>query len=157
MFNRLSIKHIRNFALVAIYCAFVIGCSNDSGLTSVSGIVTVDGKPVTEGTIMFYPTGGRPAASQIAPDGSYELTSFKRGDGVPAGNHKVTISAYTTIRPKNAVAPTNINEETEANMAEGKIVWLVDKKYSKLQTSKITAEVKAGEPNEINFDSADFE
>ena len=157
MFNRLSIKHIRNFALVAIYCAFVIGCSNDSGLTSVSGIVTVDGKPVTEGTIMFYPTGGRPAASQIAPDGSYELSSFKSGSGVPATTRQVPVSTYTTSTPKIAQSPTYPNEETEANMAEGKIVWLVDKKYSKLQTSKITAEVKAGEPNEINFDSADFE
>lgn len=153
-----SPKSTRSFVLLACTMGLLCGCfGSDSGLTVVSGVVKVNGEPATEGEIMFYPTSGRPAMSQIRPDGTYELTSFKKGDGVTPGKHKVTISVNETIRPNNAAAPNDINEENAANMAEGKIVWLIPQKYSERNTTTLTAEVEAGKPNEINFDSADFE
>ena len=157
MLTSLNFKSILNSVWIAFALVLLVGCSGGNpNLTVVSGVVKANGEPVTEGEIMFYPTGGRPAISQIGPDGRYELTSFKRGDGVPPGTHKVTISSYST-NGNNAPAPTDINEETMADYREQKIVWLIPQKYSERSTSTLTAEVKAGEPNEINFDSADFE
>ena len=124
-------------------------------MTAVSGVVKAKGKPVTEGEVMFYPAaGGRPSMGTIGEDGRYELTSKKKGDGAVPGSYKVTISAAKTL---NAVpAPESMDDETEANMAEAKMIWLIPEKYSNLRTSTLTAEVEKGKANEINFDSADF-
>lgn len=67
------------------------------------------------------------------------------------------VSAYITKHPNNAPAPNNINEETEANMAEARMLWLIPQKYSELRTTTLSAQVEHGKPMEINFDSADFE
>lgn len=159
MLTSLNFKSVSNLVWMACVLTLLVGCSGGNpNLTAVSGTVKANGEAVSEGEIMFFPSGGgRPARAQIGPDGRYELTSFKKGDGVPLGSHDVTITAYKTQRPNNAPEANDINEETEANMAEAKIVWLIPRKFSERATSTLTAEVKKGEPNEIDFDSADFE
>ena len=139
--------------------SFISGCSGgDPNLSVVNGTVKAKGEPVLSGEVMFYPTGGgRPAVGLIGPDGRYELTSFNKGDGVTPGRHKVTINANKLDRPNNAPSPTSVEEETAAYMDGVTITWLIPKKYSQLRTTTLTAEVAAGQPNEINFDSADFE
>lgn len=150
----------RIWTSIPIICTLVFftGCTGQSkNLTAVSGTVKAKGKLVSAGEIMFYPSGGgRPAVSEIDSEGRYELTSFEKGDGVVPGSHKVTISVYDTKRPNNAPAPNSVEEETEANMAEAKIIWLIPSKYSELNTTTLTAEVEKGKAMEINFDSADF-
>ena len=81
-------------ALVAI-----VGCSSESGRVPVhptKGTVTAaDGTPA-EGALVFLnpvaPNGGptRPNG-RVAADGSFVITSYKTGDGAPAGEYAVTI------------------------------------------------------------------
>jgi hypothetical protein len=62
-------------------------------LIPVKGKVTYKGKPLAMGMISFVPDGyGREARGDIQSDGSFVLTTYKEGDGVVAGEHRVTIT-----------------------------------------------------------------
>lgn len=71
-----------------------IGCSPRRPTTvPVSGIVTLDGEPVAGAAVMFEPeAGGVPARASTAADGSYKLSTFRRGDGALVGRHRVTVA-----------------------------------------------------------------
>jgi hypothetical protein len=145
-----SVKAITCCCLTALM-ALVTGCGNGPKLGRVSGTVTVDGKLVTRGRIMFIPTDGKAAVGEIGPDGKFTLTTYESGDGALIGPHKVTILA-TTIGP-SSFAPASIDEEVVlANsntsgriLVPGKVGWIVPERYSQLSTTGLTAEVKSGE------------
>lgn len=62
---------------------------------AMSGVVIYQGKPVSDATIMFYPTEGRkPASGRSDADGKFSLTTFSKNDGVIPGEHKVTVNAF---------------------------------------------------------------
>lgn len=113
----------------------------------VHGRVTYQGKPVVEGTIMFYPKNGRPATASLAPDGAYRLTTFKPNDGATLGYHRVTIEARR-ITP--TIIPPDGDVESVGAYGPPKVEWLLPEKYSGLKTSSLTAEVKRGD-NAIDF------
>lgn len=74
--------------------SFLIGCSGGGGTTKAGGIVKYDGKPLTRGTLEFYPVGGgRTANATIEEDGTFVLSYRKPGDGLPPGEYKVAIIA----------------------------------------------------------------
>ena len=130
------------------------GCGPSRPATAtVSGRVTFNGKPVAAGQIVFYPETGRPAMSAINADGRYHLTTFKSGDGAMLGRHRVTIEA--TRVSSGPTMPKTMEEEMNghgfAPSGPPRVEWLAPVKYSNLQTSPLTAEVKSGE-NTINFD-----
>jgi hypothetical protein len=63
-------------------------------------MVTIDGKPLAHGKIMFAPVSnagghqaGKVAVGNIQPDGTYELTTYSNGDGAIVGDHWVTLLA----------------------------------------------------------------
>lgn len=132
------------------------GCNQGPQLASVSGRITVGGKAITEGVIMFQPEEGPPAIGTIQSDGTYTLKTFKPGDGALVGKHRVTIHA-TRVGAGRLASPKDINEEIERSrkggpvLIAGEVTWLVPEKYSQIQTSDLTAEVEAG-PNIKNFD-----
>ena len=108
------------------------GCGSDSGqLTGttipVKGKVTFKGKPLTQGEIVFEPdSAGREAHGPIKSDGSFELTTFKQGDGAVPGTHRV---AVTGTSKKDAVPLKYKNpssSKTEVEVAEGKTEYTVD-------------------------------
>lgn len=77
----------------------VAGCGD--GLPKrvpVAGKVTIDGKPVTAGSIRFKPaSGGRVANGEIGPDGTFVMTTFTPGDGCTLDSHTVTVYAFEDI------------------------------------------------------------
>lgn len=95
----------------------------------VKGKVTYKGQPVTSGRVVFEPEGrGREAHGEIMPDGTYELTSFNQGDGVPTGDYRVSVKGRT----KSAKLPL---------------------KFGSLEASKIARQVAADKsdyPIELN-------
>lgn len=116
----------------------------------VSGLVTIDGKPVTEGHVCFWPLSGRPALGQIGPDGTYRLTTYSPDDGAKIGPHRVTIEAKQVIGKQDR--PKSIEDEAKLKQpsTRGKVVWLVPESYSKLESSKLDAIVEQGD-NRIDF------
>jgi hypothetical protein len=131
-------------------------CSGGPRLGKVSGRVTVGGKPVTSGTIMFHPDAGPTAVAALQPDGAYTLTTIKPGDGAVVGSHRVTIQA-TNVGPGSLVDPKTFDEEIQLSrkggkvLVPGKVTWVVPEKYSRAETSDLTAKVEPG-PNTLNFD-----
>ncbi len=68
---------------------WLAGCGGKPA--SVSGIVTLDGKPLDKGMVGFAPVnGGMRAAGKIQSDGSYSL-STNRDAGLETGEYKVTV------------------------------------------------------------------
>ena len=73
--------------VVAVVC---LGC-RDTGLATVEGLVTFDGEPVEEGSIVFEPADGAGAAvGGGIVNGQYRLAGE---NGVPFGKKIVRISA----------------------------------------------------------------
>ena len=132
------------------------GCSSGPKFGKVSGKVSFRGQPVTTGTITFYPESGRPAIAQIGPDGTFTLTTNTNGDGAQVGNHKVTIHA-TKVGAGSIQQAKSIEDEQklvrtpDMILVAGTVEWLVPEKYSREETSTLTAIVQEGS-NTINFD-----
>src|SRR5262245_23665884 len=70
------------------------GCSGGPKLAKVTGTVTLDGKPIPKATLTFEAVGQRPASVRVENGQVVEATTFKPGDGVPVGSHKVSVSAF---------------------------------------------------------------
>ena len=92
-------------SLVALLSLIAIcgGCqSDDVERTTVSGSVTLDGKPIPRGQIRFIPTSG-PVWSARIKDGRFTTEGTK---GVPVGDLQVRIEAVRTPSwYKGGVAP----------------------------------------------------
>jgi len=121
-------------ALTAVLLVPCWGCGESSARTSnlihVTGKVTYKGQPVTKGSVWFEADGfGRPAKGQLQSDGSFTLSTRKEGDGVVAGEHRVSISGF------------------DKPLADDRAL----KKYGFLNTSGLTADVDA-EHTEFTFD-----
>lgn len=132
------------------------GCGQGLPATApVSGKVTWQGKPVTQGKIGFYPDQGVPAFGEIQPDGSYTLTTFKPGDGAVPGRHRVTIESRRVVASEPP--PQTFAEEIERATTPQRrappipqVEWLVPERYAREVSSGLTANV-AEEANQIEF------
>ena len=82
--------HLRIRAAATAALILIVGCS---GGGSVSGTVTLNGQPLTRGTVTFHPTGSGPAGiGTIGADGRYEVLVGK-DKALPAGDYVVTVDA----------------------------------------------------------------
>lgn len=146
----------RSFSFVAtpllLLMAVLPGCSDGPELIPVSGKVTVDGKPLAEGTVKFIPAqGGRSARSSITENGTYQLSSFKKGDGVPPGDYIVTIEAMKDLNEGKKAKSQELDPELTkydfggniADVAESKIVYLVPEEYAFKERTPLKATVDA--------------
>jgi hypothetical protein len=98
----------------------------------ISGTVTIDGKPLAHGSILFKPASGRTAGGSLDSQGRYFLTCYEKGDGTAPGEYVVAISA------------------TE-QLGETAVRWHAPRKYSDPKTSELKATVD--EPrDDLNFE-----
>ena len=93
----------------------------------VKGKVTFKGKPLTQGEIIFEPDSvGREAHGPIASDGSFELTTFKPGDGGLPGTHRVAVTGTSKKDGVPLKYKNTSSSKTEVEVAEGKTAYTVD-------------------------------
>ena len=87
-------------ALTASAALLLVGGCNGQPfeLAPARGRVTVNGKPLTAGQVMFAPRAmqgsvepGRPALANLRDDGTFELATYREGDGAIVGEHMVTL------------------------------------------------------------------
>lgn len=126
-------------ALVAI--CLLSGCgAGGPARASVMGKVEFEGQPVTEGTILFVPTGNTkgPAAGGTIKDGNYIL---KAAEGPVIGMHKVEIKGTRKTGKKIKAVPPASGEfdETEQYIP-----------YNFNTKTTLEKEIKSGE-NSIDF------
>lgn len=123
--------------LAAIGLLFLDGCGRGDRLETakVTGTVTLDGKPLGIGTVVFTPERGRAATGQVQPDGTYCLGTYGSCDGALLGIHRVAVIARE--RQSGGVGPT----------AEKSGAWVAPQFYSDFTKSGLSCEVKHGSSN----------
>lgn len=130
----------------SLFCIMVVcccGCGSQPFETAkVTGSVTLDGKPVTEGSVLFTPSQGWPARGELDAQGHFALSTYEDQDGAIVGKHEITIIAQSGPDPSEHFerpppAPTK---------------WLIPERYGNRTTSGLTYEVKEGEPNEVTLE-----
>lgn len=140
-----AIAYAARCAATLIALVTVVGCGERLPDTiRVRGRVTYQGKPLSEGTIAFHPAGPpgrqlyRPAVGVLAEDGTYQLQSFRHGDGIMPGEYAVVIESY-------ASRPT-------AEDSDRPLKWWIPQKYGNPATSGLTATIPADAAGGLQFE-----
>lgn len=118
------------------------GGSDAPELGSVSGLVTLDGKPLADAQIRFQPTSGRSSEAVTDENGNYTLRYTAEENGALPGEHQVFITTAT----EGKAMPAEGNDEGE--WVEGREELLPEKYHAK---SELKETVTAGN-NTINFE-----
>jgi hypothetical protein len=135
----MHLGRITNILLLTL--GTIAGCADDSNIASVEGIVRLDGKPLTSGTVRFVPAAGRAATGTIQSDGTFSLGTYSESDGALIGTHQVAVIAYEAANDGRPAY--EIRAETSKA--------LVPQRYMAVGTSGLSFEVKPGK-NEANLD-----
>lgn len=155
------------FGVILAVVAGLEGCGSGRPKTvPVTGVVTLDGKPIEGANVTFYPdTGetagagaqqkkadgpGRPATGTTDKDGKFTLKTFEPGDGALPGKYKVAIikkevTGFLADKDglSGGIAPEGVKEN-----------WIIPPKYADPNKSGLTAEVKSGmQPLEFKLTS----
>jgi hypothetical protein len=131
----------RACALLATLFLFAAGCQQDATVARVDGVVRLDGKPLTTGTVRFVPEAGRAATGEIQSDGTYTLGTYGKSDGALIGRHKVAIIAYEG----SGEGPPPYEAASKKSKP------LVPERYMAVGTSQLSFEVKPSD-NQADFD-----
>ncbi len=118
----------------------VAGCGgkNRGATAPVAGKITVEGHPLQEGSVSFYPDQAkgnhvRQVPMGIIEGGKYEMFYLEKS-GVPLGWYKVVVVAY---EPPGSRDPRG---------RPGIPVSRIDKKYNNAETTPLAFEVREDAP-----------
>ena len=141
----MRLGHLRSYplALAIALLAALSGCDSSGvgRLVPVRGKVTLDGQPLTTGSLVYMPSAEKGNTSNYEPaatinaDGTYQLFTAQR-DGAPIGWYKVWVVAQAPADDKNPYAPTKS---------------LIPARYAEPGTSKLEIEV-VNRPSEGAYD-----
>lgn len=150
-------RSLIKFALVAV---LFTGCGKT--IQPAGGKVLVDGVPVKDGAVTFYPVeSGRAASASIMEDGSFTLSFDNPNDGLPPGEYKVTIVADVwkeTVSPKQKEAMEAMLKkqgaiDDPALLSAGTLIHIVPPEYNVLATTPLRETVTtSSKPLEFIFD-----
>ena len=132
---------------LGLFAQAFAGCNHSPPMAPVHGKVLYQGKPLEFGSIILQPDTGPPASSTIRPDGSFDLSTFKPGDGAVVGRSRVRITAWEGQNP----ALSAMKQEGEQTL--GKL--LTPKKYSSFEQSGLTYDVKPSGNDNVVFELKD--
>ena len=140
----------RQLGLGLLVCLLLSGCSDRPPVYPVSGhVVMNNGQPIRSGILEFRNVEMKlNARARIQSDGTYQLTTFDKGDGAVAGEHQAIVVQQVfveTKKPREPMAgqesqPQEHNEHTR-----------VDPQFSRYETSPLVYQVEAKEKNVINI------
>ncbi|MGL6074628.1 MAG: hypothetical protein ACRC8S_10750 [Fimbriiglobus sp.] len=123
---------LRGLAILVVV-ASLSGCSER--LYPVSGIVTLDGKPFTNGSITLVPASGPPAFGGTDAEGRFTLETTNLS-GVRAGVYKVSLNKFST--------PAGANDEGR-NLANTEVKSLVPERLTNAETSQLTITIPSSD------------
>ena len=147
---------------LGLFFLFALGCGSSETLTyPVSGIVTLDGLPMEGAAVMLKPVaGGSNGYGVTGSDGSFEITTYRKGDGALPGEHGVVVTLQKMGEAgSQAGAPTRAESEKTGSETNGasregfddggaelaagaeEVVFLIPKRYSSFKTSGLTTTV----------------
>jgi len=129
-----SARHLAATAVAAIVLVGLAGCGSGSGVAPVSGTVTLDGTPLVDALVSFYPEEGRLSTGKTDSSGHYELVYTNDQMGAKVGKHTVKITTAVVEgegggKPPKEKVPAKYNTE-----------------------SQLTVDVTSGSNSNTNFD-----
>lgn len=126
---------------VAVVLTTIVGCGSKNDLVPVSGLVTVDGKPVEAAQVLYVSPNHRPAMGETDEQGRYTLSTFETGDGASIGTYSVTVTTRPTIRvpPAGIAGPPSGRPKVEHGA-----ISPVPLKYSDPAHPQLSVDVKPG-------------
>ena len=137
----MGISTIGRYSLVGFMvaaCLAATGCGRGVKLVPVTGTVMLDGKPLEFGAVMVQPKAGPAAQARINPDGTFRLGTFKPDDGAIPGPATIRVICRKDITPPGGEMVFGPN--------------LIPDRYSRFDSSGLTAEIAAGmKPLEISL------
>jgi hypothetical protein len=105
----------------------------------VAGTVTYNGQPIEGATISFFAQDDALRAARTPTpkgttdaSGQFQLTTYKKDDGAPAGSYKVAVSWMEVVRPAD-----DPEEMVEKDKLKGR--------YADVEKSGLTATVESGD------------
>ncbi len=105
--------------IAALTALSMAGCGGThEGLVPVSGTVTIDGQPLTQGQVMVAPDGKRASIGPLDENGRFELSCYQVGDGVAVGKHAVAVTAVEqlTERSNRWLAPKDYSHPAMSDL-----------------------------------------
>jgi len=122
--------------VVCLAAAVVIPLAGCGGKAEVSGLVTLDGRPLGTGVVTFTPASGGPTGyAAIGADGRYEV-QVGANRGLPAGAYVVTVAANE--------APPEGTVPGPGPDAEGIAPLLTPQRYADRETSPLKVILRSG-------------
>jgi hypothetical protein len=101
---------------------WLAGCSSSGPeIAYVEGRVTMDGKPLSDATVVFVPENGRPSGATTDEDGRYVLNFAQGRKGAIPGNSSVRIMTMrdadqdeegNSIPARKETVPARYNTDT---------------------------------------------
>lgn len=137
-------------AFLFLACAFLsvvsfTGCDSGPKLpptVPAEGIVTLDGKPMSDVTIIFIAEKGTYNATAVSDSsGKFAMKAFEQKSGAVAGSYKVELNK-TVVESKGMKGG-----EADVNMTYG-----LPMKYASFTTSSITITLPESGNKDIKFD-----
>ena len=125
----------RSFMLTLLFGGLLsIGCGGQNS-GSVSGVVTIDGKPADGLQVEFIPVdlNNPPALAYTSQGGNYQLIQGRGNRQIPVGDYRVAISVFPETAPPEIRA------------------LKLPPKYASATDTELKATIQSG-TNEINFD-----
>lgn len=120
------------YAVISLLALAIVGCGDKHGLVPVSGTVTIDGKPLTVGQVMVSPEGSRASIGPLDNQGRFQLTCYKKGDGLAVGTYDAAVSAVEQV-------------------GERELRWHAPKQYASERTSGISVTID-GPTDDLKID-----
>ncbi len=141
----------RCFALLC--AAALVGCGGTTPLPrgTAQGRVTLNGKPLTGATVVFESKAvGVCQSAALDDDGRYEFVAYNAA-GLPAARYKVTVSGGRFMKPGEEI-PRVTPAAKGVPLAARKPDAVVPDKYTKAESSGLSADVNAGDNPPFDFD-----
>ncbi len=99
----------RVVGLVGLLLVGVVGCGGGASLLPVSGVVSVDAKPLAKGSLTFRPDTSKGNSTNLEATGTIEngkYTLYTNGKpGAAAGWYKVTVAVEQEVDSTKPIVP----------------------------------------------------
>lgn len=135
---------LRRMVILGSLLVLVSGCGGapeGPTLYPVKGKVTLEGQPVPNATVMFQPSSGPVATGVTDANGEFTLKTGAQ-EGAVAGTHQVSVVATAGEKVMENPSPDDLAAlSTDPKQKPAEPKSLIPERYSKFETSQLTATV----------------
>jgi hypothetical protein len=136
------------FCLAVAVCALLSGCNSKSyDLAPVSGVVTLEGKPIPGTLVNFQPsakdglTPGPGSTGRCDESGRYVLKTIRDEPGAVVGTHRVRIYSFSPESPVSRDSDAGLPKEQFPNRYnyDSNLTFIVESSGTEAADFKLTA------------------